>query len=142
MIVPPGVHKTHVQTQSSIFTADCIFGGRPTPTDARALSTQEIQENQKIQPLPRYSYGGFETAHVDTSEPSRCTYVFRIVISSHIAELRKPGHPPMLGAFDRVLGHSCPLLHAQVCTGRPGYLVGSYLPGRPWVSNRYFAPGA
>ena len=48
-------------------TAGCIFGGRPTPTDARALSTQENQENQKIQPLPRYSYGGFETAHVDTS---------------------------------------------------------------------------
>ena len=33
-------------------------------------------------------------------------------------------------------------LHAQVCTGRPGYLVGSYLPGRPWVSHRYFAAGA
>ena len=91
-------------------TAGCIFGGRPTPrTDARALSTQAIQENQKIQLLPRYSYGGFETAHVDTSKPSRCTYVFRIVVSSHMAELRKPGHPPMLGAFDRVLGHSCPL---------------------------------
>ena len=90
-------------------TAGCIFGGRPTPTDARALSTQEIQENQKIQPLPRYSYGGFETAHVDTSEPARCTSVFRILVSSHMAELRKPGHPPMLGAFDRVLGHRCPL---------------------------------
>ena len=74
-------------------TAGCIFGGRPTPTDARALSTQEIQENQKIQPRPRYSYGGFETAHVDTSERARCTYVFRIVVSSHMAELRKPGHP-------------------------------------------------
>ena len=90
-------------------TADCIFGGHPTPTDARALSTQEIQENQKIRPLPRYSCGGFETAHVDTSEVARCTHVFRIVVSSHMAELQKPGHPPMLGAFDRVLGHSFPL---------------------------------
>ena len=90
-------------------TAGCIFGGRPTPTDARALSTREIQEIQKIQSLPRYSCGGFETAHVDTSERVGCTYVFRFVVSSHMAELRKPGHPPMLGAFDRVLGHSCPL---------------------------------
>ena len=33
-------------------------------------------------------------------------------------------------------------LHAQVCAGRPGYLVGSYLPGRRWVSNRYFEASA
>ena len=92
-----------------LLTAGCIFGGRPTPTDARALSTREIQENQKIRPLPRYSYGGSKTAHVDTSELVQCTYAFRIVVSSHMAELRKPGHPPTLGAFDRVLGHSCPL---------------------------------
>ena len=85
-------------------TAVCRGRVRPTPTDARALSTQEIQENQKIRPLPRYTYGGFETAHVDTSELAQCTYVFRIVVSSHMAELRRPGHPPTLGAFDRVLG--------------------------------------
>ena len=99
----------HMQLEGVNDTAGCIFGGRPTPTDARALSTREIQENQKIRPLPRYSYGGSETAHVDTSEHAKCTYVFRIVVSSHMAELRKPGHPPMLGAFDRVLGHSRPL---------------------------------
>ena len=101
--------RTTLFPQTAVLTAICSASGRATPTDARALSTQENLENLKIQPLPRYSYGGFETAHVDTSEPAQSTSVFRIVVSSHMAELRKPGHPPMLGAFDRVFTHSCPL---------------------------------
>ena len=31
-------------------------------------------------------------------------------------------------------------LHAQVCTGRPRYLVGSYLSGRRWVSDGIWRP--
>ena len=105
----PKDRRAHVTTVQApvLSTAGCIFGGRPTPTDARALLTREIQKIQKIRQ-------GSCDAVVDISineDGLYESYIARMSIYPsrrvYFVELDPPAHLWLLKRRTVELRHNC-----------------------------------
>ena len=77
-------------------TADCIFGGRPTPTDARALLTRKIQEIQKIHTSSVATVVDTGIGSNGISETSLARMSSFLARRAYFGGLGAPAHPRLL----------------------------------------------